>query len=153
MQAKYLSATALAVVFIAAAGIGAMGKPPAAPTPAEAVAFVAKAEADLAKESEGTQNHAAWVRSVPYINSDTNWLVARANSEGTDMAVRYAKGAARFDHVKVDDVTRRKLYLLKQGLVLPASDKPGARRRSWPTSPRSSTATIRPPSSSTRARR
>jgi len=61
-----------------------------------------------------------------YINSDTNWLVARANAENTDLAVGLAKDAARFDHVTVDDVTRRKLYLLKQELVLPASSRPGA---------------------------
>ena len=61
-----------------------------------------------------------------YINSDTNWLVAKANAEGTELAVRYARQAARFDVVKVDEVTRRKLYLLKQALVLPASSRPGA---------------------------
>ena len=42
------------------------------------------------------------------------------------MATRYAKKAARFDHVKVDAVTRRKLLLLKNGLVLPSPDRPGA---------------------------
>ena len=40
--------------------------------------------------------------------------------------MRYAKEAARFDNVKVDPVTRRKLYLLKQALVLPAPSRPGA---------------------------
>jgi peptidyl-dipeptidase A len=91
---------------------------------AEAVAFVAKAETDLAAESLYV-NHSAWVQAT-YINSDTNWLVARANAEDTDLSVRLAKEAARFDRVKVDDVTRRKLYLLKQGLVLPAASRPGA---------------------------
>jgi peptidyl-dipeptidase A len=96
------------------------GSPPAA----EAEAFVAKAESDLAAESLYI-SHAAWVQAT-YINSDSNWLVARANAENTDLAVRLAKEAARFDHVKVDDVTRRKLYLLKQELVLPAASRPGA---------------------------
>jgi peptidyl-dipeptidase A len=40
--------------------------------------------------------------------------------------VRYAKEAARFDGVKVDEVTARKLYLLKQAVVLPAASRPGA---------------------------
>jgi len=124
MQAKYFSATALALVLIASAGIGAMAKPVKPPTPADAVAFVARAEADLAKESE-YGSRAAWVQAT-YITEDTNWLAAKARAEDTDLAVRYAKEAARFDHVAVDDVTRRKLYLLKQGLVLPASSRPGA---------------------------
>jgi peptidyl-dipeptidase A len=94
------------------------------PTAAQAEAFVAKAESDLGAESLYV-NHAAWVQAT-YINSDSNWLVARANAENTDLAVRLAKEAARFDHVKVDDVTRRKLYLLKQELTLPASSRPGA---------------------------
>ena len=124
MHAKYLAATAVAAVLAVSIAFGAAGKPPSAPTPAEAQAFVAKAETDLAKENE-YQARAAWVQAT-YITDDTGWLVAKANAEATDMAVRYAKEAARFDHVKVDDVTRRKLYLLKQGLVLPASSKPGA---------------------------
>lgn len=93
-------------------------------TAAQARAFVAKAETELAAESLYV-NHAAWVQAT-YINSDTNWLVARANAENTDLAVGLAKDAARFDHVTLDDVTRRKLYLLKQELVLPASSRPGA---------------------------
>lgn len=99
-------------------------EPPGAPTAAEAREFVAKAEAELAADSE-YQARATWVQET-FITSDTSWLVAKANAEGTDLAVRYAKGAARFDHVKVDDVTARKLYLLKQSLVLPAASRPGA---------------------------
>ncbi|HXC57377.1 MAG TPA: M2 family metallopeptidase [Rhizomicrobium sp.] len=124
MKASYLSATALAVIFAASVAIGAASKPLPPPTAAQAVAFVAAAESDLATQSLYA-NHAAWVQAT-YINVDTNFLVAKATAEGTDMAVRYAKGAARFDAVKVDDVTRRKLNLLKQALVLPASSRPGA---------------------------
>ena len=94
------------------------------PIAAGAAAFVGKAETDLAKESLYV-NHAAWMQATD-ITVDTNWLVARANAENTDLAVRLAKEAARFDHVKLDDVTRRKLYLLKQELTLPASSRPGA---------------------------
>jgi peptidyl-dipeptidase A len=94
------------------------------PTAAEAAAFVDKAEAQLGQVGEYL-NHAGWVQAT-FITSDTNWLLAKANAEGTDLAVRYAKEAARFDHVKVDEVTARKLYLIKQALVLPASSRPGA---------------------------
>ncbi|MEI9993503.1 MAG: M2 family metallopeptidase [Rhizomicrobium sp.] len=127
MKARFLSATALAAVLAAAVAIGVAKTSYAdtvQPTAAEAVAFVAKAEADLAKEAE-YQSRAAWVQATD-ITDDTNWLVAKANAENTDMQVRYAKAAARFDHVAVDGVTRRKLYLLEQALVLPASSRPGA---------------------------
>jgi peptidyl-dipeptidase A len=101
-----------------------MARAPRRPTSAEAAAFVAKAEADLAKGSE-YQNRVQWVQNT-YITEDTNWLVAKVNAEQTDLAVGYARQAARFDHVKVDDVTRRKLDLMKQALVLPASSLTGA---------------------------
>ncbi|HEY0300577.1 MAG TPA: M2 family metallopeptidase, partial [Rhizomicrobium sp.] len=127
MQSKYLAATAVAAVLAASFVLAATAKPakPAKlPTAAEAAAFVARAEADLARESEYA-SRAAWVQAT-YITEDTNWLVAKAGAGFTDLAVRYAKGAARFDGLKLDPVTRRKLYLLKQGLVLPAPSRPGA---------------------------
>jgi peptidyl-dipeptidase A len=111
----------------AAMGIGVNAKTASrsgAPTAAEARAFVAKAESDLAAE-DVYQNHANWVQAT-YINTDTDFLVARATAEATDMGVRYAKGATRFDHVKLDGTTRRKLDLIKRALTLPASAKPGA---------------------------
>jgi hypothetical protein len=115
---------AIAGVFAAMLLISASSRGSSEPTSADALDFVAKAEADLAQESDYL-NHAGWVQAT-YISSDTNWLLAKANAEVIDRTVRYAKEAARFDHVKVDDVTARKLYLLKQSLVLPASSRPGA---------------------------
>ena len=95
-----------------------------APSPAEAKAFVEKAEAELARESEYL-GHVEWVQNT-YIAYDTNWLLARANGESTDLSVNYAKEAARFDKTDVDPVLRRKLDLMKQALVLPAPSRPGA---------------------------
>lgn len=116
-------------LFLAAAvgalAISALGAAKA-PTAAEARAFVARAESDLAAEGEYA-SRAAWVYATN-ISDDTAWLNAKAGAEQTDMAVRYAKGAARFDHVAVDPVTRRKLYLLKLNLEIPAPDRPGASR-------------------------
>src|ERR1700761_2979001 len=106
MKSSFLAATALATVLSASVVFGATAKSPKPPTPAEATAFVAKAEADLAREAE-YQAHAAWVQAT-YIMDDTDWLVAKANAESTDMSVRYAKEAVRFDHVTVDPATRRK---------------------------------------------
>src|SRR5699024_6994533 len=98
--------------------------PKAAPTAAEAKAFVAKAEKEL-YDVGLTAGKAEWVYET-YITPDTSELTAKAGAEQTEVATRYAKQAARFDHVKVDDVTRRKLMLLKNQLVLPAPDRPGA---------------------------
>ncbi|HTC52255.1 MAG TPA: M2 family metallopeptidase [Steroidobacteraceae bacterium] len=95
-----------------------------AATPADAAAFVARAEADLAKTDEFV-NHTAWVQAT-YINSDTDLLLSQARSQRTILAVRYAKEAAQYDHLKLDQVTRRKLYLLKQELTLPAAARTGA---------------------------
>ncbi len=117
MHSKIAAALAAALL----SGVAGAGS---APTADEAVDFVAKAEAELARDSEFL-NHVGWVQET-YITSDTNWLVAKASAEATDHAVHYAKEAARFDNVTVDAVTARKLSLLKQALVLPASSRPGA---------------------------
>jgi peptidyl-dipeptidase A len=42
------------------------------------------------------------------------------------MAVKFAKEASRFDTVKTDPVTRRKLDLLKRVIVLPSPSRAGA---------------------------
>ncbi len=54
-------------------------------------------------------------------------MAARIGAQGTELGVRYAKGAAKFDGVAgLSYDTRRKLDLLKNGLTLPAPDTPGA---------------------------
>jgi len=119
--ARTLALAALVAAFLAAAPFC---RAQTSPTAAAAEAFVVKAEADLAAIDE-YESRAAWVQET-YINDDTNWLLSKATAEATDLRVRYAKEAARFDQTTVDDVTRRKLYLLKQALVLPAPTRPGA---------------------------
>jgi peptidyl-dipeptidase A len=123
MKTGLFRAAAAAAMFVVC-GAASHALAQAAPTAAEARAFVAKAEAELAKENVYAA-HAGWVQQTN-ITSDTNWLVAKAGSEATDMSVRYAKGAARFDGVQLDPDTRRKLDILKQALVLAAPDRAGA---------------------------
>ena len=68
----------------------------------------------------------AWVNAT-YITDDTDALAAKSGAIGTEMAVRFALGAARFDKVAgISPDTRRKLDILKNGLTLPAPTKPGA---------------------------
>ncbi|NEX93385.1 M2 family metallopeptidase, partial [Caulobacter sp. 17J65-9] len=97
---------------------------PAAPTAAEANAFIADTEKQLAEMSEYA-SRVSWVRNT-YITFDTMWLESDVNAKYTEMGVKLAKEAARFNDVDVDPVVRRKLNLLKLGLVAPAPDKPGA---------------------------
>ncbi|HEX6860729.1 MAG TPA: M2 family metallopeptidase [Caulobacteraceae bacterium] len=120
MKNKLLAAVA-AISVAVATPVLAQGP---VPTPAEAVAFVNKAETDLAKISEYV-NKAAWVRAT-YITDDTQWLEAKATAEATDLATGLAMQASRFDKTPVDAVTRRKLDILKRSLVLPSPQRPGA---------------------------
>ena len=121
---KTLLLTACAVAALALPGLAAAQAPTAAPTPAEAKAFVDAAEAELMRVGEYAAR-VAWVQAT-YITDDTNWLNAKAGAEANALSVKYAKQAARFDQTAVDPVTRRKLYLLKQAIVLPAPERPGA---------------------------
>ena len=97
----------------------------AANSPAEADAFLIQAEKELAELSVLT-NRAQWINTT-YINDDTDALAAEFGARNTELSVRLAKGAARFDHVQgLSFDARRKLDFLKQGIVLPAPDRPGA---------------------------
>jgi len=97
----------------------------AAPTIADADAFVA----DVEKQYGDYVVYAAqvaWINAT-YITDDTDAVNARVGAEGTELGVKFAKGAAKFDAVQgLGYDTRRKLDFLKQGLVLPAPDTPGA---------------------------
>ncbi len=95
-----------------------------APTIAEAQEFIANAERDLAARSE-YESHIGWVYST-YINHDTEWLSQRADSEGTQMRVRLASQAARYQNLQLPADLRRKIDLLRLSLTLPAPQRPGA---------------------------
>ena len=89
-----------------------------------AAAFVAGAEqrlADLSEEAARIQ----WTRATN-ITHDTMWLESRINAEFTELQVELANGAARFNDVEVPADVRRKLNLLRLGIVLPAPNRPGA---------------------------
>jgi peptidyl-dipeptidase A len=119
MKSQLLAATAVALLAFAPAA--AQGSKP---TPAEAKAFVDKAEAELAAFNPYVAR-SAWVRAT-FITEDTQWLEAKAVAEQNELTARYAREAARFDGVAVDPVTARKLKLLKLYLVSPAPNRPGA---------------------------
>ncbi|WP_196138018.1 M2 family metallopeptidase [Aliikangiella sp. G2MR2-5] len=93
---------------------------PKAPTAEEARAFIAKAESMLEQDYE-YQAKTAWVQAN-FVTSDTNELAAKAAEEATKMGVSLAMQAKKFNGVEVDYDTRRKLEILKAGLVLPAPE-------------------------------
>src|SRR5882672_620406 len=102
-----------------------LSTPAFAQTVADATAFVAQAEKELAAHSL-LASRADWINRT-YITDDTDALAAEFGARGTEMSVRLAKGAAKFEGVKgLSFDARRKLDFLKQGIVLPAPDKPGA---------------------------
>jgi peptidyl-dipeptidase A len=106
------------------AAASAVATAAAIPTAQDAVDFIAKLEPELAKESEYF-NRVSWI-SANYITSDTDWLSAKVGAELSPLAVARAKKAATFDRVNVDPVTRRKLELVKRGILLAPPDRPGA---------------------------
>lgn len=98
---------------------------PAGGGASDADAFVAQAEKELADYSI-LNARSQWINSN-FITDDTDAIAAEFGARGTELGVKYAKGAAKFDDAKgLSFDTRRKLDFLKQGLVLPAPDKPGA---------------------------
>jgi peptidyl-dipeptidase A len=99
--------------------------PAAAPTAADADAFVARAERELGDYSV-INNRAQWVNAT-YITEDSDALAAYFGTIGTEMGVRLAGEAAHYQNVPgLSADTRRKLNLLRNGLVLAAPTTPGA---------------------------
>ena len=90
----------------------------AQPTVAEAKTFLDNAEKRLFELSLES-NQASWIEDT-YITDDTEAVAARANERNIAEAVRLAKGAVRFDKIALPPDMRRKMHLLKVGLVLAA---------------------------------
>jgi peptidyl-dipeptidase A len=65
---------------------------------AKAEGFIAQAEKELAAHAL-LANRADWINRT-YITEDTDALAAEFGARGSQMSVRLAKGAAKFDGVK-----------------------------------------------------
>ncbi len=115
----------LGAVTLAAAAPAAA---PPAPTAADAAAFVARVEAEgTATATFGTR--VAWINAT-YITDDTDAVAAQVRADQTRQRVGWAKEAARYEGVAgLSADTARKLAMLRQSLVLPAPDAPGAADR------------------------
>jgi peptidyl-dipeptidase A len=118
------AATAPLAAEDAAAPAEAMAEEPAL-TPEGAAAFVAAAEKDLFDYTvEASQVN--WVNNT-YITEDTDAMAARINAVGTEKGVKYALLSARYASIPgLDPDVKRKLDIMRNGLVLPAPTTPGA---------------------------
>jgi peptidyl-dipeptidase A len=95
------------------------------PTVADAEKFIKEAEAALSVESVRV-NRVQWVNST-YLTEDTDALAAEAAARQTELQVRLAIEAAKFDHVPgLSEEIKRKLTILTGGIVLPAPTTAGA---------------------------
>jgi peptidyl-dipeptidase A len=96
-----------------------------APSLSDAQAFIAKAEKDLFDfTTEASQ--VGWINAT-YITDDTDALAAKYGAIGTEKAVNYALEAAKYkDVVGLSAVEKRKLDILRGGIVLPAPTTAGA---------------------------
>ena len=96
-----------------------------APTLADADKFVADAEKALGDFSIYNAQ-VQWINNT-YITEDTDAVAARVGAQGTEMSVKYATEAAKFMGVPgLSYDTKRKLEILRGGLVLPAPTTAGA---------------------------
>lgn len=95
------------------------------PTVADVEKFLKEAEAALGAESVRV-NRVQWVNST-YLTEDTDALAAEAAARQTELQVRLAIEAAKFDKVPdLSDEIKRKLTILTGGIVLPAPTTAGA---------------------------
>jgi peptidyl-dipeptidase A len=67
--------------------------------------------------------HADWIKST-YITDDTEAVAALLDERAINAAVDYAKKSTRFDGLKLDPVTERKIRLLKLSLTLATPSDP-----------------------------
>jgi peptidyl-dipeptidase A len=106
-------------------GLAAPAFAQAQPSVAAADAFVAKAEKELGDFSL-YNGQVQWINNT-YITDDTDAVAARVGAQGTEMSVRYATEAAKYMNLSgLSYDTKRKLDILRGGLVLPAPTTEGA---------------------------
>ncbi len=121
MRSPLLAATAVVCLFIQSAAFAQS----ASPTVEDAEKFIKAAEAELNAESIRV-NRIQWVNST-YLTDDTDTLAAEAGAKQTELSVRLALEAAKFDAVPgLSDEAKRKLNILRGGIVLPAPTTAGA---------------------------
>ena len=113
-----ISAAVSLACLLAAAAVAAGRKA----TPEEARKFIDDAEQKLLVLGVDS-SRADWIKST-YITDDTEELSAKLDERSIAAAVKYAKESTRFDGLKLDPATARKIKLLKLSLTLATPNDP-----------------------------
>src|SRR5215471_11638066 len=92
------------------------------PTPEEARKFIDDAEQKLLPLGVDA-GRADWIKST-HITDDTEAIAARLDERAINATIEYAKQSTRFDGLKLDPVTERKIKLLKLSLTLATPSDP-----------------------------
>ena len=93
-------------------------------TVADAASFVSMVESEYEVFGEYSAR-VSWIQAN-FITYDSNWLMTKVSAEGTELGVRFANGAKRFDGLELLPDLTRKMKLIKLGVNLPAPETPGA---------------------------
>jgi peptidyl-dipeptidase A len=91
-------------------------------TPEEARKFIDDAEQKLLVLGVDA-GRADWIKDT-YITDDTELVAAKMDERAINAQVEYAKQSTRFDGLKLDPVTERKIKLLKVSLTLATPSDP-----------------------------
>lgn len=124
---KLISALALATALAspAIAQTRSVSTVKAAPTAAEAQAFLDRVQQELTAFNV-LASRVAWINAT-YITADTDALAAEYGARGTEMAVRYALEAAKYQKAAgLSAEQKRQLDILRSAITLPAPTTPGA---------------------------
>jgi peptidyl-dipeptidase A len=122
---KFKLCSLLLSVSIAAALVAQAQAQSAQPTVADAEAFIASAEKTLLDFSIDA-SRVQWINAT-FITEDTDALAAKYGAQGTELSVKYALEAAKYRNVAgLSAENKRKLDVLRGGLVLPAPTTAGA---------------------------
>ncbi len=96
-----------------------------APRAAEAQAFIDRVQAEYTAFNL-TSSRVAWINAT-FITDDTDALAAEYGARGTEMAVKYALEAAKYQRAAgLTAEQQRQLTMLRGAITLPAPTRPGA---------------------------
>ncbi len=93
-------------------------------TEQDAAEFIAEVE-QFSREYGEYAARIAWAQATN-ITFDTNWLATRADTEATEMGVKFANRAKDFNDIELPAEMRRKMNKIKLGVNLPAPTREGA---------------------------
>ena len=113
-----IRSAAFVALVLTVVAVGAVRKP----TTEEARKFIDEAEEKLLLLGVDAAR-AAWVKDT-YITDDSEAVAAKLDERAISAAVEYAKQSTRFDGIKLDPVTARKIKLLKLSLTIATPSDP-----------------------------